>query len=93
MTTATAALLSETGRSHLQESLFSWREPETAPKPIVAPAETPEPEQKTTAARRHRDRRSTVRLRTKVTKGAGPRTAAWPWSSNSPSPPNSGGGP
>lgn len=31
MTTATAPLSSETGRSHLQESLFSWLAPEDAP--------------------------------------------------------------
>lgn len=36
---------------------------------------------------------STVRLRTKVTRGAGSRTAAWPWGSSSSSPPSSGGGP
>ncbi|MER5222868.1 hypothetical protein [Streptomyces flaveus] len=39
MTTAIAPLSPETGRSHLQESLFSWLEP-------AAPAETTEPEQK-----------------------------------------------
>jgi hypothetical protein len=44
VTTAIAPLSSETGRSHLQESLFSWLEPETAPP---AAPETPEPEQKT----------------------------------------------
>lgn len=31
MTTATAILSSETGRSHLQESLFSWLDPESTP--------------------------------------------------------------
>lgn len=41
MTTATAPFSSKTGRSSLQDSLFSWLEPET-----TADAETPEPEQK-----------------------------------------------
>ncbi|MFF4575691.1 hypothetical protein [Streptomyces sp. NPDC001410] len=36
MTTATAPLSPETGRSHLQESLFAWLEPEPAPKPRTA---------------------------------------------------------
>ncbi len=36
---------------------------------------------------------STVRLRTKVTRGAGSRVAALAWSSSSSSPPSSGGGP
>ncbi|MCX5182635.1 hypothetical protein [Streptomyces sp. NBC_00268] len=36
MTTATTPLSPETGRSHLQESLFSWLEPEPAPKPRIA---------------------------------------------------------
>lgn len=45
MTTATAPLSPETSRSHLQESLFSWLEPETTPEAPGAPA--PEPEQKT----------------------------------------------
>ncbi|MFJ7345810.1 hypothetical protein ACIQU3_36720 [Streptomyces sp. NPDC101110] len=31
MTTATALFSPETGRSHLQESLFAWREPEAQP--------------------------------------------------------------
>jgi hypothetical protein len=44
VTTATAPLSPETGRSHLQESLFSWLEPETAP--VAAPA-APEPDQVT----------------------------------------------
>ncbi len=46
MTTATTPLSPETGRSRLQESLFSWLEPGTTPKRIVAPAETAKPEQK-----------------------------------------------
>ncbi|MFE9993515.1 hypothetical protein [Streptomyces avermitilis] len=44
MTTATAPLSLETSRSHLQESLFSWLQPETAPPAVP---ETPEYEQKT----------------------------------------------
>lgn len=36
MTTATAPISPEAGRSHLQESLFSWLEPEPAPKPRIA---------------------------------------------------------
>ncbi|MFD7505398.1 hypothetical protein [Streptomyces sp. NPDC059850] len=47
MTTATAPPSPETDRSRLQESLFSWLAPGTVPKQIVAPAETPQPEQKT----------------------------------------------
>ncbi|MEU1273516.1 hypothetical protein [Streptomyces sp. NPDC005799] len=49
MTTATAPLSPETSRSHLQESLFAWLEPEPASKPAIrpAPASTPEPDQKT----------------------------------------------
>lgn len=47
MTTATTPLSHETGRSHLQESLFSWLQPETAPQPSAALAPAPEPEQKT----------------------------------------------
>ncbi|MFI5990268.1 hypothetical protein ACIBAC_00240 [Streptomyces sp. NPDC051362] len=52
MTTATAPLSPATGRSHLQESLFSWLEPEPATKPPTAeptltPPSTPVPETKT----------------------------------------------
>lgn len=43
MTTATAPFSPETGRSHLQESLFSWLEP----APSAAPSPAPEPKQKT----------------------------------------------
>ncbi|MER6616287.1 hypothetical protein [Streptomyces xantholiticus] len=48
MTTATAPLSPETSRSHLQESLFAWLEPETTPKPVTRPEPAPIPEQKTT---------------------------------------------
>ncbi|MGX1907634.1 hypothetical protein ACWIID_02030 [Streptomyces phaeochromogenes] len=41
MTTATTPLSPKTGRSHLQENLFSWLAPEATPRPA------PEPEQKT----------------------------------------------
>lgn len=47
MTTATAPLSPETGRSHLQESLFSWLEPKAAPAPAAAPSPASEPEHKT----------------------------------------------
>ncbi|SEE84588.1 hypothetical protein SAMN05216483_6763 [Streptomyces sp. 2131.1] len=45
MTTATAPLSPETGRSHLQESLFAGLEPEapSAPAPVKAPRPAPEP--------------------------------------------------
>ncbi|MFF4543634.1 hypothetical protein ACFY1J_05215 [Streptomyces sp. NPDC001406] len=46
MTIATAPHSLETGRSHLQESLFSWLVPEGPPVPTPAPSSTPEPEQK-----------------------------------------------
>ena len=52
MTTATAPLSPEIGRSHLQESLFAWLESEPAPEPGTQSAPTPTPaaapEQKTT---------------------------------------------
>lgn len=35
MTTATAPLSTETGRSQLQEGLFAWLQPEPAPEPII----------------------------------------------------------
>ncbi|MGY1502920.1 hypothetical protein ACW4TU_41200 [Streptomyces sp. QTS52] len=41
MTTATAPLSPETGRSHLQESLFVWLDPETPPAPVKAPSPAP----------------------------------------------------
>ncbi|MGP4046832.1 hypothetical protein [Streptomyces sp. 2A115] len=47
MTIAKAPPSPETGRSHMQDSLFSWLEPETAPKAIAAPAKRPAPEHKT----------------------------------------------
>ncbi|MFE2181363.1 hypothetical protein [Streptomyces sp. NPDC059455] len=47
MKTATTSLLPPIDRSHLQENLFSWLDPETAPEPNAAPAGVPEPEQKT----------------------------------------------
>jgi hypothetical protein len=37
VTTATAPLSPETGRSHLQESLFAWLSPEPAPKLVTPP--------------------------------------------------------
>lgn len=40
MTTATAPLSPETGRSHLQESLFAWLDPEPAPMAAVAETKT-----------------------------------------------------
>lgn len=43
MTTATAPLLSETGRSLLQDSLFAWLEPTSVPGPDTRPAPIPEP--------------------------------------------------
>ncbi|MFF8696233.1 hypothetical protein ACF08W_28880 [Streptomyces sp. NPDC015144] len=51
MTTATAPLSPETGRSHLQESLFAWLEPEAPPAPAKAlsPAPAPAPETATKA--------------------------------------------
>ncbi|MCX4976455.1 MULTISPECIES: hypothetical protein [unclassified Streptomyces] len=50
MTTATAPLSPEIGRSHLQESLFSWLAPDTTPEPeqkaappLEGPAESAPP--------------------------------------------------
>lgn len=43
MTTATAPLSTENGRSHLQESLFAWLEPEAHPTPAKTPGPSPAP--------------------------------------------------
>lgn len=43
MTTATPPLSTETSRSHLQESLFAWLEPETPPVPAKASSSAPTP--------------------------------------------------
>ncbi|MFD9394159.1 hypothetical protein ACFWBB_26505 [Streptomyces sp. NPDC060000] len=43
MTTATTPFSPETGRSHLQESLFAWLEPEAPPTPVKAPDPAPAP--------------------------------------------------
>ncbi|MEV8344565.1 hypothetical protein ACFVHQ_22745 [Actinomycetes bacterium NPDC127524] len=43
MTTATAPLSPETSRSHMQESLFAWLEPEAPPAPAKATNAVPSP--------------------------------------------------